>query len=121
MSTKWSPVTDFLFCLLQTFMSSTESTATPAIPTSPSARGLSESYLDRRIGRREKEGGRQEEGEGRGGKERRGERRVREKGWGGKKEQREREGGGGGGGRGGRGGGEGREEGGEWSVKDQKR
>ena len=45
-------------------MSSTESTATPAIPTSPSARGLSESYLDRRIGRRGKEGGRQEDGEG---------------------------------------------------------
>ena len=27
-----------------TFISSTESTATPAIPTSPTARGLSESY-----------------------------------------------------------------------------
>lgn len=107
-STKWSPVTDFLFCLLQTFMSSTESTATPAIPTSPSARGLSESYLDRRIGRRGKEGGRQEEGEGGGDKERRGERRGREKGW---RERRNR----------GRGGGRGREEGGEWSVKDQKR
>ena len=46
-------------------MSSTESTATPAIPTSPTARGLSESYLGGRRGG--KRGGRRgrEEGEGR--------------------------------------------------------
>ena len=42
-------------------MSSTESTATPAIPTSPTARGLSESYLG---GRR---GGKRGGGEGGGG------------------------------------------------------
>ena len=50
-------------------MSSTESTATPAIPTSPTARGLSESYLGGRRGgkRGGRRGGRRgrEEGEGR--------------------------------------------------------
>ena len=93
-------------------MSSTESTATPAIPTSPSARGLSESYLDRRIGRRGKEGGRQEDGEGGGREEgvRKGEGREGGGRRGGGKEGTEGEGGGGG-----------REEGGVWSVKDQKR
>ena len=62
-------------------MSSTESTATPAIPTSPSARGLSESYLDRKRGR---------EGEGRQGREKRNRRETggREKG-----ERKRREGG----------------------------